>query len=63
MEKIKINASRIYVHPDFKKRLKMQAVEETGGNVIELTRKLSDNNNIMDGFKPKKNKNGFKMYF
>ena len=63
MEKIKSNASRIYVHPDFKRRLKMQAAEETDGNVIELTRKLS-NNDILGEFKPKKiKKNGFKMYF
>ena len=56
--------SRIYVAPAFKKKLQLKAVEETGGNVVELTRKMSKTD-IFEDFdeKNKKKKNGFKMQF
>lgn len=62
MEKMnKCNPARIYVSPAFKKQLQIKAIEETGGNVIELTRRMSSNNGF-DEIKPTKNKNDFKMW-
>lgn len=51
---------RMWVHPEFKKRIRIEAAEK-GVSILKLTKTLGEENNVLQQLKKKHEKSSFRF--